>query len=207
MGSDDRKVLIFAGPNGSGKSTIIKNAVKLGQCPDNLICADNFVPSAKKNVPDALLNAADLAEIARYRALLFRESFAFETVLSTRSKLDFIKNAKMHGYSVHAVYVTTESPDINIERVKIRVEHGGHDVPEEKIVLRYEKSLDLMFDVVCEADSADIYDNSGNSPRLVAAKVKGGIFVREKPPKWLNKHFVSKALANDFEIFNISEPN
>ena len=195
-----RRVMIFAGPNGSGKSTIIENAIKLGQCPDYLICADNFVPAKKKNDIDTLLNAADLAEIARYRALLFRKSFAFETVMSTHSKLDFIRHAKRHGYHVHVVYVNTGTPDINVERVQIRVNHGGHDVPKEKIISRYKKSLELMFDVICEADSADIYDNSGNSPVPIAAKLQGKFCVRDMAPRWLQKHFISKALVQDFEI-------
>ena len=33
---------------------------------------------------------------------------------------------------------------INVWRVKARVESGGHDVPEEKIVIRYDRALALV---------------------------------------------------------------
>ena len=37
---------------------------------------------------------------------------------------------------------------INVWRVKARVESGGHDVPEEKIIARYDKALALVKDLV-----------------------------------------------------------
>ncbi len=37
---------------------------------------------------------------------------------------------------------------INVWRVKSRVESGGHDVPEEKIITRYDRALKLIKDLV-----------------------------------------------------------
>lgn len=51
-------------------------------------------------------------------------------------------------------------PAINVYRVKSRVESGGHDVPEDKIVSRYDRALELVKYVVEVSDICHIYDNS-----------------------------------------------
>ncbi len=55
-----------------------------------------------------------------------------ETVLSTHEKIDFMHAAKVHGYHVHLVYVTTQSSNINVDRVSARIREGGHNVPFDK---------------------------------------------------------------------------
>ena len=46
--------------------------------------------------------------------------------------------AKEKGYFVRCYYVLTADPAINVLRVKSRVAAGGHDVPEDKIISRYD---------------------------------------------------------------------
>ena len=48
------------------------------------------------------------------------------------------------GYFIRCYYILTADPMINVWRVKARVESGGHDVPEEKIVIRYDRALALV---------------------------------------------------------------
>lgn len=55
------------------------------------------------------------------------------------------------------------TPEINISRVKNRVTMGGHNVPEDKIVQRYHRSLELLFDAVQYTDRAYIFDSSNSS--------------------------------------------
>ena len=47
-----------------------------------------------------------------------------------------------------------KKPEINVYRVKQRFANGGHDVPEDKIISRYKKALDLLPLV---GSSADIF--------------------------------------------------
>ena len=61
---------------------------------------------------------------------------------------------------------------INVWRVKSRVESGGHDVPEEKIITRYDRALKLIKDLVKICDVCHIYDNSGNRPFRIFKKRK-----------------------------------
>jgi predicted ABC-type ATPase len=190
-----KQIFIFAGPNGSGKSTIVKEFIQSGRCAKNFICPDNFIvlEDKEKDETAAYIAAMQKAEAARYQQIALSESFSFETVLSTASKLDFIRYAKRQGYKIHTVYITTNSPEINIARVRNRVLHGGHDVPREKIMSRYEKTMQLMFDVVSESDTAEFYDNSDNEPFRVAAKDEDGeLDYINNPPDWFKKYLINK---------------
>ena len=59
-----------------------------------------------------------------------------------------------------------------MDRVKSRVQSGGHDVPEDKIISRYERALDLVKDVVAISDICHIYDNSEGTPFRIFKKRK-----------------------------------
>ncbi|MDR0944052.1 MAG: hypothetical protein LBM41_05920 [Ruminococcus sp.] len=189
-----KTMTIFAGPNGSGKSTTVNKYLDSGRSPGKYICPDNFVAVEDRGNLEAYVKAMQDAETARHQEIALGHSFSFETVLSTASKLDFIHYAKRQGYKIHVVYITTSSPEINIARVRDRVLHGGHDVPREKIISRYEKSMQLMFDVVSESDTAEFYDNSGSQPVFIAEKIENkNLRVAENPPDWFKKYMISKA--------------
>lgn len=59
--------------------------------------------------------------------------------------------------------MATDDPAINVSRVRNRVALKGHDVPEDKIVARYYRSLDLLIDAVRHTNRAYIFDNSGDN--------------------------------------------
>lgn len=153
------KLLVFAGPNGSGKSTVTKGLPVIGL----YVNADEI-----KRVSDcSALEAAREAEQIRELLLSGRQDFTFETVLSTDRNLDLLRRAKAAGYQICAVYVLTRDCEINVRRVKERVQAGGHDVPEDKIRSRYEKSLKNLSPLVRIADVTRIIDNSGREPNLI----------------------------------------
>ena len=74
---------------------------------------------------------------------------------------------------------------INVWRVKSRVESGGHDVPEEKIITRYDRALKLIKDLVKICDVCHIYDNSGNRPFRIFKKRKEEIYFDECSERYL----------------------
>ena len=41
--------------------------------------------------------------------------------------LELLRQAKELGYKIHAVFVLTSDPSINVRRVQARVKSGGHD--------------------------------------------------------------------------------
>jgi predicted ABC-type ATPase len=62
---------------------------------------------------------------------------------------------------------------------------GGHDVPEEKIDARYQRSLALLPDAIRQSSRAYLFDNSGDAHRLIA-EFDGGrlVSVSESLPGW-----------------------
>lgn len=107
------------------------------------------------------------------------QEFCFETVLSTERNLRLLGRAKKEGYFIRCYYILTADPAINVWRVKSRVESGGHDVPEEKIVARYDRALALVKELVKICDICHIYDNSGKKPFRIFKKRKDRIFFDE----------------------------
>ena len=65
-------------------------------------------------------------------------------------------------------------------RVKARKENGGHDVPEEKIRIRYERALKLIPELVKLCDVMHIYDNT-ETPFRIFKKRKEQFFYWESP--------------------------
>lgn len=165
------EVVVFAGPNGSGKSTF----TELLKPPMDYINADEI----KKNLKCTDLEAAQLAERQREDHVDQMEEFCFETVLSTERNLKLLERAKEKGYFIRCYYVLTADPMINVLRVRSRVESGGHDVPEEKIILRYDRALALVKDLVKVCDVCHIYDNSGNKPFRIFKKRKEEVYYDE----------------------------
>ncbi len=52
------------------------------------------------------------------------------------SKLDFLREARIAGFRTYLYFVATEDPEINIGRVRARVQKNGHDVAHDKIISR-----------------------------------------------------------------------
>lgn len=165
------EIVVFAGPNGSGKSTI----TELLKPPMDYINADEI----KKIIKCSDLEAAQLAEKQREEHISQMNEFCFETVLSTGRNLELLRKAKNKGYFIRCYYVLTADPMINIWRVKSRVESGGHDVPEDKIIKRYDRALELVKDLVKICDICHIYDNSGSRPFRIFKKRKEKFYFDE----------------------------
>lgn len=165
------EIVVFAGPNGSGKSTF----TQLLKPPIDYINADEI----KKYLNCTDLEAAQLAEKQREEHLEQKKEFCFETVLSTERNLILLKRARKQGYFIRCYYILTADPMINVWRVKARVESGGHDVPEDKIIARYDKALILVKELVNVCDICHIYDNSDTKPFRIFKKKKREMYFDE----------------------------
>jgi predicted ABC-type ATPase len=117
--------------------------------------------------------ASALADFLRRKALASMKSFSFETVMSARDKVDLLQEAQARGFRTYLYYIATEDPAINIQRVKNRVAEGGHDVPEEKIVSRYYRSLVLLLEAIRHSHRAFFFDTSGEESWYFAEGTNG----------------------------------
>lgn len=173
------EIIVFAGPNGSGKSTfteLLKPAMM------DYINADDI----KKALKCSDMEAAQIAEKQRENHVENMEDFCFETVMSTDRNLKLLQKAKHKGYFIRCYYILTADPFINVCRVRSRVQEGGHDVPEDKIVSRYEKALALVKDVVSVCDICHIYDNSEEKPFRIFKKRKD-VYYYQECEDWLHE--------------------
>lgn len=139
------------------------------------------------DVPVNSYHASALSDFIRHRLLAAGRSFTFETVMSSRDKVDFLLKAKEAGFRVYLYFIATEDPQINVSRVKFRAENGGHAVPEDKIRERYGKSLALLNDALKHTDRAYLFDNSGEAKVWLAEITDGDRmeFKTDAVPAWL----------------------
>lgn len=147
--------------------------------------------------------AATATERMRNQLLNSRQTFAFETVGTHPEKLEFLQRAKSAGYIIEVVFVTTSDPGINKARVRKRVIMGGHDVDDEAIVRRYEKSMALKTSYIDVADRARVIDNSTKAT-LVFFKDGDRMEVLENPDAipW-----VRSIMADHYEGCSRTLPN
>ncbi len=188
MSEAERPVfLIIGGPNGSGKSSAYADARVEVESRTLWIINPDLLAARIRDVEGFPLQEANLLAIQRIEAWLeasirTHSSIGVETVLSTGKYRRLVELAKAIGFEVWFLYVVLDTPERNVERVRVRVLKGGHAVPEDKIVERYHRSLHQMPWFLAAADRAFLYDNSGEQPRLVGQKENGEVAVDPKAP-------------------------
>jgi predicted ABC-type ATPase len=152
---------MVAGPNGSGKTTFIAHIRSQGIDLGEYINPDDIAAGLSGSYDDRVRQAQRLADESRERCLAAGVSFTFETVMSHLSKIEFLARAAAAGFDSVLYFVSTGDPALNVARVAHRVARGGHDVPRDKIVSRYERAMALLPVALTIADRAFVYENSG----------------------------------------------
>ncbi len=96
------------------------------------------------------------------------KTFAFETTLSGLSYVKKIKQWKQLGYKIILYYFSLPSVEMAIDRVRYRVEQGGHNIPEQDIRRRFERSQINLEDIFKPmVDTWVIFDTSSSRPELI----------------------------------------
>ena len=88
--------------------------------------------------------AAMIAAFLRAQLMDAERSFSFETVMSHPGKVELLRAAQQRGFRTYLYFVATDDVELNVRRVGVRVQVGGHAVPEQKIRERYLRSLALL---------------------------------------------------------------
>ena len=162
---------ILAGPNGSGKSSIYEKL----QPPGKFVNADEIAKALPADLEGSArqVKAGRLA-IDRINKLIdAKEDFTFETTLSSQHSLGVMERAKAAGFHVSILFVALDKPERNVERVQFRVADGGHDIPTDTIIRRYEASFRNLSKALQIVDEGVLIDNSKKFPRWVI-KTKAG---------------------------------
>lgn len=136
--------------------------------------------------------ASVCADFIRKKLLEYKKSFTFETVMSSYDKIELLKVSKSLGYRNYLYYISTSDPSINISRVKNRVAFKGHDVPEDKIISRYYRSLGFLKEAVKLSDRAYIFDNSSDEKTWICEITDGSNvdFKVDEIPSWVEEYLL-----------------
>ena len=114
------------------------------------------------------------------------EDFAFETTLSGRGYVNFIKKAQEYGYKTTLVFVWLKNVELAKQRVAERVKKGGHNIEVEVIERRYKAGLKKFSELYMPiSDEWFVFDNSENYPISIAEGSKFEVLQIRNEKIWL----------------------
>jgi predicted ABC-type ATPase len=164
------QIYVLAGVNGGGKSSIGGAMfAKLGQ---EFFNPDVVAREARQEFPEISQEEANAKAWEEGRRLLEmsiigRRDFAFETTLGGNTMTELLEKAATDGIDVHIWYVGLETVELHIERVRLRVAQGGHDIPEMKIRQRYDRSRLNLLLLLPRLAELRLFDNTAESDALM----------------------------------------
>lgn len=164
-----KKCYIITGPNGAGKTTFASDFLPIEAECLNFINADLIAAGLSPFQPEKMGVEAGRIMLQKINDCVNKnESYAFETTLSGKIYKKKIKSWKSKGYEIIIYYLKLPCVDIAIERVKMRVNRGGHNVPVKDIKHRFKRSW-INFQELYKplADSWTIFDSSGEEPVVI----------------------------------------
>jgi predicted ABC-type ATPase len=164
---------ILGGCNGAGKTTLARELLpRLGLM--RFLNADEIARGLSPLDPSLTAFKAGRLLIEEARGLIAaKASFAIESTLSGKTYVTMIREAKAQGYRFLLHYIRIGSGDQAVGRVGLRVRIGGHDVPEDDIRRRFDRSRrHFIEDYVPLADEWVLWDNASPPPQRIADSSK-----------------------------------
>ena len=163
------KCYIIAGPNGAGKTTFARAFLPQEASCLNYVNADLIAEGLSPFNPEGVAFEAGKLLLKKLDDLASKkESFSFETTLSGLNYVRRIKSWKKQGYEVILFFLKLPNDEMAINRVKLRVAEGGHNIPENTIKRRYNKgwnNLNQHYKHI--VDAWVVFDNSGEIPVIL----------------------------------------
>lgn len=155
--------LLIAGPNGAGKSTF--RATRL---PPEFPCIDpdavgREIFGGHPSTKDEALQASQEATRRVRERFVAKQSVGLETVFSDSKgyKLELLREARDTGFRTVLIFIGVDDPQVSIARVADRVDHGGHDIPDEVIEDRFPRCFENLKTAFGIADFILLVDNTG----------------------------------------------
>ena len=139
---DNRPVFtIVMGCNGAGKSAWRR--ANQDRLPERYFDKDSIADGIGGwDTADARERTDAYVSAEIDKALEERRNFGIESTYSGRPGRALVERALEAGYRVEGVYIGTEAPEINNERIRRRVEQQtGHWIDPRQVLDRYRQSL------------------------------------------------------------------
>ena len=177
-----KKLYIISGCNGAGKTTASYTILPEMLDCNEFVNADEIAKGLSPFNPDEVAIKAGRLMLTRIDELMEKGvDLAFETTLATRTYINTVKKAQEKGYLVTVLYFWLNSPELAVERVRIRVKEGGHNIPEKTIRRRYDLGISNMFNLYIPiADYWMFIDNSKTPFEILAEGQKEKEVVKNK---------------------------
>jgi predicted ABC-type ATPase len=165
------RCLVVAGPNGAGKTTFAREFLPNDERILNFVNADLIAGGLSPLKPELAAIAAGrlvLKEIDRLVAA--RADFAFESTLSGLGYISRLREMKESGYHIEIIYLRIFSARLAMNRIKSRVQQGGHNVPRADVQRRFARSWrNFQEHYRPLADLWSVHDNSTRPPKLIGS--------------------------------------
>ena len=169
------QVIVIAGPNGAGKTTLAPFLLRDTLGVLEYVNADPIAHGLSGFDPASVALQAGRVMLNRLHGLAAqRKTFAFETTLAAKHYAQWIKKLRNEGYGFQLMFLWLQSPELAVQRVRERVNTGGHDVPAPIIRRRHAAGL-RNFSKLYQplANTWAVYDNSSSSsPTMIG---QGGV--------------------------------
>ncbi len=199
MKNKDRRpnLYIIAGPNGAGKTTFARRFL-----PDYAKClefvnVDLIASGLSPFDPERAALKAGRIMLEQIHSLGDRGlDFGFETTLSGKSYLRLLNELKQRkGYNIHLFFLWISSVKLALDRIELRVQQGGHNIPGAVVRRRFDRGVSNFFHFYRPlADRWIIFNNSADVPEVIAFEESGkleiadpdlfGLLSKYKEPQW-----------------------
>ncbi len=169
------KVYVIAGPNGAGKTTFATEFLPgFAECRE-FVNADLIAAGLSPFAPESQAMRAGRLLLLRIRELArARRDFGFETTLAGRRYAALMGDLRDSGYRTELFFLWLPTADLAVSRVTIRVQQGGHGVPELTVRRRYEAGLRNLFSIYLPLfDAFRLFDASQLPPQPIARSYEG----------------------------------
>ena len=160
---------VIAGPNGAGKTTFALNYLpEIAGC-HNFVNADLIAYGISPLDSVAVqYDAGRLFLNEIHKNIDKRIDFAFETTLAGRSQINLLKKLRQDDWQIVLFFLWIPDADFSKDRVRQRVQDGGHDIPDDAIYRRYPRIMHNLINIYLSlCDKIYCYDNSNSEPVLV----------------------------------------
>jgi predicted ABC-type ATPase len=184
-------MIVVAGPPGSGKSSLFPVAeTGLDSFNADDRAAELNGGSYQNITPEMRTQVGK--ELARFIAdhIHGRRSLAYETTLRTDITFRQANEARANGFLTVLLFVALDDVELNISRVAVRTDRGGHSAPPDEIRRIHNASMKNLSRAIQEFDQVQVFDNSrhDSGPDLVLEAIDGRIrYVADSAPAWLRE--------------------
>lgn len=157
---------IIAGVNGVGKSSLI-----------------GVLKNVYSDIGVIVDESAELINTCLSKGVNFTQ----ETTLSGFRTLRTIKQAREQDYYIRLYYIGVNTADESLKRIANRVEKGGHNIPADDVIRRFNKRFDDLAAVLPYCNEVKLYDNENGF--VEKAEYKNGMLIIKSSivPDWLTE--------------------